>query len=286
MGEKRAEGGGPELLGRVIEETLGIPTQHFIRIQMTGVVRFIDALGGVDIYLDCPFTESSFNAATGTWNHFNLPKGHNHLDGKQAYMFARMRYRESDIGRSTRQRMLLWALRDRVLSSNAIARLPELYLTFRDSITTDISLLEMARMGRTVLALEPENVRATGLTLKDLATYTTPSGAQVLVVGNRQRVRDKVNNIWQAPPMADAYRKDPVTCPQINGTTADLVPSATGEPALLANPLGSAPFPAFDAITGYPVDPVTGIPIDPATGLPITEDVDAPLLDALPLAEE
>ncbi len=42
-------GGGPALLGKVIEDNIGIPTHHWVRIRQEGLVQLVDALGGVTV---------------------------------------------------------------------------------------------------------------------------------------------------------------------------------------------------------------------------------------------
>jgi LCP family protein required for cell wall assembly len=214
MGERNEpNGGGPKLVSKILEQNLGISTNHWVRIQMDGFIRFIDAMGGVTINLDCPFSEPIFNLTTNQWDNFVLPAGENKLDGQDAYWFARLRYRESDIGRSSRQRLLIWALRDQVLSTNALLRLPELWTAFQDTISTDLGLFDIIDLARLGLSLDAQNVRASGLTLHDLQNYTTEQGAAVLVIGNPARVRAIVEGVWDAPAMADAYRKDTARCP-------------------------------------------------------------------------
>ena len=214
MGERNEpNGGGPKLVSKILEQNLGISTNHWVRIQMDGFIRFIDAMGGVTINLDCPFSEPIFNLTTNQWDNFVLPAGENKLDGQDAYWFARLRYRESDIGRSSRQRLLIWALRDQVLSTNALLRLPQLWTAFQDTISTDLGLFDIIDLARLGLSLDAQNVRASGLTLYDLQNYTTEQGAAVLVIGNPGRVRAIVEGVWDAPAMADAYRKDTARCP-------------------------------------------------------------------------
>ncbi len=306
MGERRTpDGGGPALVSAILEENLGISTQHWVRIQMDGFVSFVDAMGGVDVYLDCPFSEPILNLNTNAWTNFNLPAGLNHLDGQDAYWFARLRYRESDIGRSSRQRAIIWALREQILSTNAILRLPQLYAAYRDTISTDLSLFDIISMAQFAVSLKPENVRAGGLTLKDLQNYTTAGGAQVLIIADPARVRDLVANVWDQPAMADAYRKDGAKCvggiatpepaatpvlddsPEATplppddsiGATQGGGPAATAgassaDSSALALPLtGPVVDPVtgalFDLATGYPLDAVTGKPYDPVTGKPV-----------------
>lgn len=273
MGERRETDGGPKLVGRIVEDVLGIPTQHFVRIQMDGFVDFVDALGGVDIYLDCPFSEPIFNLTTQSWTRFVLPAGENHLDGEDAYWFARLRLEGSDIGRSSRQRAIIWAMRDQILSTNALLRLPELYSAFNDTITTDLGLFDIIGLAQTALSLDAANVRASGLTLRDLQNYVTDGGAQVLVIGNPSRVRSIVEGVWDAPAMANAFRGSVAGCPEPAPTPAPLPeepPAAEGEanaadelPAVITDPVTGQ---LFDSTTGFPVDPATGLPVDPATG--------------------
>jgi len=275
MGERREEDGGPALVGRIVEDLLGIPTQHFVRIQMDGFVDFVDALGGVNIYLDCPFSEPIFNLTTQSWTRFTLPAGQNHLDGEDAYWFARLRLEGTDIGRSSRQRAIIWAMRDQILSTNALLRLPELYTAFNDTITTDLGLFDIIGLAQTALSLDASNVRASGLTLRDLQNYTTDAGAQVLVIGNPERVRALVEDVWTAPAMANAFRgrvagceepeptpePEPTAAPDEAGGNGDSGADFTGD----AEPLGEI---ITDPVTGQQFDAATGLPIDPGTGLP------------------
>ncbi len=213
MGERRSpDGGGPELVGGIIQDLFGVRTDHWVRIQMDGFVDFVDALGGVSVYLDCPFSEPIFNLDTQRWEAFRLPAGENMLDGQDAYWFARLRLHESDIGRSRRQRALIWAMRDRILSTNAISRLPQLYTAFRETIDTDLGLFEIVSLAKFATGIDAANVRAGGLTLRDLQNYVTPGGAQVLVIGSEEHVRSLVTNIWDEPAMADAYRAEAAGC--------------------------------------------------------------------------
>jgi polyisoprenyl-teichoic acid--peptidoglycan teichoic acid transferase len=195
-----------------LAETLGISTKHWIRFEMTGFQSVVDAIGGVTIFLDCPFYEPIFNLTTGSWEYFTLPAGEVYLDGEAAYWFVRLRLRESDIGRARRQRQFLWAVRDQMLQTNLLVRLPELWTAFRTSFSTDLNLLQLIEFARLGIALDPSNVRASGLTLKELQSHTTAQGASVLVVGDPAKVRAVVEGIWDAVPLADTNRQDVEKC--------------------------------------------------------------------------
>lgn len=238
LGERNPSlhGGGPQLVAQIISKTLGIQTNHWVRFQMDGFTRVVDAVGGVTVHLDCPFYEPIFNLTSQSWEFFTLPAGDNQLDGESAYWFVRLRLRESDIGRSARQRQFLWALRDKMLSAKLITRFPELWGAFQDSFSTDLSLVQLIELTSFGVSLNADNVHAGGLTLADLQNYRTEQGAAVLQIANPGRVRGVVNGVWEGQTMAGSYRKDPAKCPPIpqgppvvNTTTAvtTTVPATT-----------------------------------------------------------
>jgi LCP family protein required for cell wall assembly len=231
IGERvlKVPGGGPALMSTVLSDTFGIQTHHWVRFEMTGFRDIVDAVGGVTVHLDCPFYEPILNLDTNTWEYFTLPAGDVYLDGEAAYWFVRLRLRESDIGRSRRQRQFLWALREQAMSQNLLLRFPELWTAFRDSFTTDLSLFELIELGRFGLSLDPANVRAGGITLRELQSAVTASGASVLIITDPDRVMAVVNGIWDAPAMVDTNRQDVETC----------APLPVGAPSVAAETTGT-----------------------------------------------
>ncbi len=213
LGEQRnGFGGGPQLISQVLSNTLGISTNHWVRLQMDGFVDIVNAVGGVTVHLDCPFYEPILNTTTNAWSYFVLPAGDVKLDGESAYWFVRLRYRESDIGRGRRQRQFLWALRDQILNTNLVTRFPELWSAFQNSISSDMSLPQLIELAQYGVTLDSANVRAGGLTLSDLQNYTTAEGAAVLRIADPARVRNIVEGVWSAPAMVDTNRQDSTRC--------------------------------------------------------------------------
>lgn len=215
IGERvtRVKGGGPALVSEVLSDTLGIATSHWVRFELTGFESIVDAVGGVTVNLDCPFYEPIFNLDTNSWEYFTLPAGEVHMDGETANWFVRLRLSESDIGRANRQRQFLWALRDQALKTNLLRRFPELWRAFSDSFDTDLSLLQMVELIQFGIGLDARNVRASGITLRELQSHITGGGASVLIITDPAKVQQVVDGIWDAPVMADSNRKDDTRCP-------------------------------------------------------------------------
>lgn len=208
IGEQRGDGEGPHLLGSVIETYLGIPTHHWIRVHMDGFIPVVDALGGINITLDTPFYDM-WQSADGTRRkEMYLPAGEHHLTGEEAYYFTRLRYVGSDIGRASRQRAVIWALREKLMQGDTLLRLPELYAAFQQYVSTDLTIVEMLSLAQVAITLGQDDVRSGGIGLADLRSYVTTSGAQVLLMDNPWHVRGVVEGVWSddAPTLADSFR--------------------------------------------------------------------------------
>lgn len=97
--------GGAELLNETLEENFGVQVDVNLEIDFEGFKALIDRLGGVDIELTEREAEHLNNG-----NGWSLTEGTNHLDGAQALAYSRIRYLDSDFGRTERQRNVLTAL--------------------------------------------------------------------------------------------------------------------------------------------------------------------------------
>jgi hypothetical protein len=241
---------------------------------MDGLQDVVNAVGGVTMRLDCPFYEPIFNLTTNQWDYFALPAGDVWMDGETAYWYVRLRLKESDIGRSQRQRQFLWALRDQVSNTNLIAKFPELWAAFQNTFTTDLNVLQMIDLLSFGISLSPGNVRASGLTLYDLQNYTTPEGAMVLRIADPNRVRGLVANVWSAPAMVDARRQDAAACPAlppgVDLTTAS-VPTDLSNVASPDEVTGAPPDPNAQPEAPVAPEPVTELPVVPPTATPAAE---------------
>jgi LCP family protein required for cell wall assembly len=214
-GEKTlGAGGGPRLLAEVVQNELGIPTQHYARVQMDGLVQLVDALGGVTVHLDCPLEEATPNPSNpNELVYWTLPAGDNLLDGVTAKKFATYRYLSSDFSRVARQQQLLWAIRNRALQPDVIPRMPELWQALGNLFATDLKLLDAITLARVGTSLSPDKVHGLVLGSNVLADYTTPEGASVLVVRDRAAVDALEQELFQAKPLSDLGKAAEGQCP-------------------------------------------------------------------------
>jgi LCP family protein required for cell wall assembly len=168
-GEVAQEGGGPELVKQTISENLGIPIHYYVRVDFDGFMKIIDAVGGLDIDVDCPLPD------------IELAPGMSHMDGEMALLFARSRITTSDFDRSNRQRKLLMALWDQGLSVDVIPRLPALSIAMADTLQTDMPFDRIVALAYKGLQLKPSMIFSNSIGPWQVENWTTPEGASVLL---------------------------------------------------------------------------------------------------------
>ena len=169
--------GDYDLLAKTMEYNFGVHPDYYVLANFWTFSQAIDNLGGIDVNVARVFTD----ARTGRGD-FTVYPGINHMNGDEALWYVRARYTSSDFDRGRRQQEVLQAIFNRVMSINGIAKAPQLYQTYKSSVTSNISL----DLIKTLLPLAPK--------LKDASmihhfyigpgqvySWVNTSGADVLV---------------------------------------------------------------------------------------------------------
>jgi LCP family protein required for cell wall assembly len=234
-------GGGGALARRVVEETLGIPTQNYVLMRMESLVRLVDAVGGVTVTLECPLYEQTPDARDpNKFVNWSLPAGQVFLDGAAAKKFATYRYIQTDFGRIKRQQQLIWALRNRALQANLIPRIPELWAALNDTFKTDLDLLDIIRLAKLGIDLQPGNVHGTVLDRDVVGNYTTPGGGSVLIVKDQAALQKKLAQLFAATPLSDLGKKEGGGCPPPPPGFPNLNPTPVPTATLQVTPVGTS----------------------------------------------
>jgi LCP family protein required for cell wall assembly len=122
----------------VVSELTGRPIDAVLIVDLMGVVRVVDALGGVDIDAPAPVVDDHYPDPIKGTIHLYIPAGPQHLDGRTALAYARSRHQDSDYGRMERQQTLLLAMRAQ-LSPASILSAPALFAAARGAAWTDLT---------------------------------------------------------------------------------------------------------------------------------------------------
>jgi LCP family protein required for cell wall assembly len=148
-----------------------------VRVDFSGFEKFINALGGVDVNIEDSFTDYKYptnddGPNPNEWITVSFKKGVEHMDGERALQYARSRHsmqnnEGSDFARSKRQRILIEAVRDRLLSLGTIGnpqKISELWTVLSDHIQTDFTAWDILKLLPNATALSQITVSNRALT--------------------------------------------------------------------------------------------------------------------------
>jgi len=189
-----------------LEEFLGIRIDHYLLIDVSGFKRVVDAIGGVDIYVEKDMKYDDFKQGL----HINLKAGQQHLNGEQAMQYVRYRREYGDIGRIRRQQRFIWAVQQKIVSGQMLMKIPGLTRELVSMVRTNLSLGDMLPMARTLYDMVQEHsfrmsyVPGTAEYLYDIS-YWTPH-----VLETRQRVADLQGVAFEGKLLKAANKMDTV----------------------------------------------------------------------------
>ncbi|HET9680822.1 MAG TPA: LCP family protein, partial [Candidatus Limnocylindrales bacterium] len=123
---------------RAMVSTLtGRPIDAVLVADLWGVLKVVDAMGGVDINLPYAVTDNDYPDPVYGHIRMSLPAGQQHLDGRHALFYARSRHQDSDYGRMQRQQILLLAIRNQI-GPATILDAPSLAAAAKGFVWTDL----------------------------------------------------------------------------------------------------------------------------------------------------
>lgn len=156
LGEQdEPDGGGPALLAAIIQERMDLRIDHFVRFDFESFRDVVDALGGVQVDVDCEFR--GYIQEEGGW--LVLEPGPNLLAGNQAMIYVRDRaVTGGDLDRARRQQRFVWAVRNQVLTENLVTRIPALYSALSGAVETDLGLIKTLQFARFAVGLDVDDL--------------------------------------------------------------------------------------------------------------------------------
>lgn len=187
---------GARKLADTLEQNLCIKIHNVIHINLNGVQKIVDAVGGVDVNL--PKSLSYTDERTG--QKVTLPAGMQHLDGYMAEQFIRHRstYLQADIGRIDAQKIFMSGLLQKVKSSFNISTIASLADVVFENLTTDVSLADGIFFAKELLQVDMNNINFMSMVGKNANSNPNGGGLSlyVMVRKNMCEMIDKYFNIY------------------------------------------------------------------------------------------
>lgn len=186
--------GGFETTAMTFEYNLGVRPDHFVMINFRSFVHIIDDLGGIEVDVGAPLSDQRDG-----YGYFYVPAGPNHMDGETALWYVRSRMTSNDFDRTRRQQEVLQAVFERLIRLDALARAPDLFETYRQSVTTDLKFEDLAPLLTIAPSLaDPARVRHYYIGPAQVTGWVTPTGAQVLLP-EREAVLEVMRQALNSP---------------------------------------------------------------------------------------
>ena len=116
-----------------VEKLFDTNIDFYMEINMSGLMEFVDAVGGIEVTSPLTFTYEGRSFVEGNTEL---------LDGESALRFARMRYDdpEGDYGRQKRQRIVIEQLVKKMMSFNSITNFEKIMNAVSKNVKTDIPI--------------------------------------------------------------------------------------------------------------------------------------------------
>ena len=229
----------------------GIQVDHYIRIDFSGFISIIDAVGGVDVYSDQAFTSVG---SPGYYDPTTFAEGWNHLDGKSALAFARERhaFKTGDIQRGINQMKVIDAMVEKLKSPALLMSFSKLMDAMADCFVTSLSQEQISALVRMQLSdlssWDIQSYSVTGTGIKSTKCYSAKGQSLYVMKPDENSVNeakaliaavlggeDKLTSTSQTPEKTDVHT------PTADPNAAVSVPEETPDSVIVEEPAESVP---------------------------------------------
>jgi LCP family protein required for cell wall assembly len=214
----------------VVSELTGRPIDAVLVADLWGVIKVIDAMGGLDIYVPAPVHDDRY--PDPIWGNMvlDIKAGQQHMDGRTALAYARSRHQDSDYARMARQQTELLAIRKQI-GLGTVLNAPALFDAAKGFAWTDLPREALPALGDLFDRASKAAVKQLRIVPKTYSTILTP--------GEITRIQADIAALLGVPaPPSPTASPSPTAVPTASPTPS---PSGSGAatPTLSVSPSGS-----------------------------------------------
>lgn len=208
--------GGVQLAKKTVENMLSITIDHYIVLNVHGLVELVNELGGITVQVPKKMRYMDWTAKLK----IDLEPGPHTLTGNQAMGFVRFRHDAlGDIGRVQRQQIFMRAVLEKALQPESWSHLPKLMSIAENYILTDLSpadMMELSTFARAVpkanqsMVLMPGQFAGNGdwvVSQNDVRRMVRRMMGSSFVTNDRPEIRVTVENQSSVPTLGRAIVK-------------------------------------------------------------------------------
>ena len=209
--------GGMGLLEKVISKDFNLRIDYYALINYSAIRDAVNSVGGITVNIQSTDPRGLYDPSidyTTNGHLVNLSNGLHKINGQQALDLARARgdaygsygYGNSDFTRTENQRMMILALKSKVLSAGTLSnpfKLANLFMALSKNIQTDINLPSAHSIYNVAKKVDNNNIQSLSFQSaygKNLLTsYITSNGQDTLIpragLGDYSQIRDFISSI-------------------------------------------------------------------------------------------
>lgn len=175
--------GGAKTAVKTTEDLLDVPIDFYAIVNMGGLEKMVNAVGGVDVKPPLTFHYGAANVVKGKKTHLN---------GKQALDYSRMRHEDplGDYGRQKRQREVLQKLVVKAAGLSSITRYQTILKSLNGNLKTDLTFDDLmqirAKYGDASHHISSETLQGQDAMIDGLS-YQVPTTTELKKVSNHIR---------------------------------------------------------------------------------------------------
>lgn len=182
---------GMKALESTLENLMGLPIDYYVLIDMSGFVKLVDALGGVDVMVLEPIESEVSPPEEGRpWATVDVQPGMNHLSGTEALAYVRARKGSTDYVRMSRQRCLLRAVAAEADPFTILTAYPAIADAVQSSTVTNIPVSFLPDLVDFAATLDFDDIATVGFN----PTYYAPTWNRG-PIPSADRIRWKVEKV-------------------------------------------------------------------------------------------
>jgi LCP family protein required for cell wall assembly len=148
LGEEKEKRGGVDLLIASLAQDFDIQTDRYARLQFSGFVELIDAVGGVTVDVERSIVDDAYPTPEGGVTTIRFDSGVQHMDGERALIYARTRHADDDYQRADRQQQVLSALMAKMANP---VHWPAVMAVLNRAVDTNLTVLDLALLAPPIL---------------------------------------------------------------------------------------------------------------------------------------
>ena len=228
---------GNDCMMNTIQDFFGINIDYYAKINFKGLVKLVDAVGGVEV--DVPHTLCTDNS--NREDTVCIQAGRQTLNGEQALTFARNRKQLSngDFGRAEHQQEIIMALINKMRTITEVSKFRTILDTVSNSLDTNLTtkqILEFYNVGKDIIKRSSEQSDLINIQQMFL------SGADQMIYDERMRMvlYNYVPNTRSRDALVQAMKENLELVPHKNITTFNFSINRTYEKTIVGKGYATA----------------------------------------------